>query len=340
MDSLPIFFFPLRTNVEFFKSGENYLDLKSRAKEALLLYDRVVFQDGVYRCFVGPKGRIEQIHPFDKNRDKDQLEEKDTSKEFFLQVRPTDASPEAPFTRLIDSPLERAFRAQFHTLADEITSGGIEGVSLEYFELSQLMQLFARNIAEKDKESIRFPENVSKFLEEVVVNNLNIDLLLIALLGHVSVMDSLHSTLLSQKVTEDVKVEDASGFLSLEVFVPNVSELTWDEIRDVRKEPSLIEFRKRLVVAENVAREMLGNTTTEEISQVINSILIEELLEEMKKRVSTVSRSAVDVGIELIGSVIPPVGIAKSIIGISDEIKELLDQKRSWITTFMKLRRR
>jgi hypothetical protein len=340
MDNLSTFFFPLRTNVEFFKSGENYLDLKSRAKEALLLYDRIVFQAGVYRCFVGPKGRMEQIQPFDKNRDRDELEEKDTSKEFFVQVRPTGATPETPFTRLIDSPLERAFRAQFHTLADEITSGGIEEISLEWFELPQPMQSLARDMANQDKESIKFPQHVSKSLEEVVVNNLNIDLLLIALLGHVSVMDSLHSPLLSQKVAKDVKADDASGFLSLEVFVPNVSSLAWDEIRDIRKELSLIEFRKRLVAAENIAREMLGNTTTEEISHTINSILIEDLLEEIKMRMPTVGKSAIDVGVELIGNVIAPVGIAKSILGMSGEIKELLDQRRSWITTFMRLRKR
>ena len=58
MESSKIFF-PLRTNANYFKSKQEYLDLKSRVKQSLILFDELLFQAGEYHCIVGPKGIIQ-----------------------------------------------------------------------------------------------------------------------------------------------------------------------------------------------------------------------------------------------------------------------------------------
>jgi hypothetical protein len=53
------FFFPLRTNVGFFDAPENYLSLTERIKQASLLYDRLLFESGIYIVTVLPTGQNE-----------------------------------------------------------------------------------------------------------------------------------------------------------------------------------------------------------------------------------------------------------------------------------------
>lgn len=163
MGTTSTFFFPLRTNVEFFKSGESYLDLESKIKQSLLLYENIVFEEGVYKCFVGPKGRLEQIGPFDSEHDNIGFENQDTAKSFFVRARSSSAKPDAPFTHLVDSPLERSFRAQFHTITQELLLSGIDGVTLEGFELNQPSKSFVRNLVREDKTYVSTPGEMSKY---------------------------------------------------------------------------------------------------------------------------------------------------------------------------------
>jgi len=48
-----VFFFPLRTNVEYFASPGGFLTLERRIKQAALLYDVLMFEGGMYIATVG-----------------------------------------------------------------------------------------------------------------------------------------------------------------------------------------------------------------------------------------------------------------------------------------------
>jgi hypothetical protein len=51
-----LFFFPLRTNVGYFDTPDGYLSLIERIKQASLLYDRLVFEGGVFEATITEKG--------------------------------------------------------------------------------------------------------------------------------------------------------------------------------------------------------------------------------------------------------------------------------------------
>lgn len=46
------FFFPLRTNVQYFDSPETRLSLEERVKQASLLFENLLFEEGMYHATV------------------------------------------------------------------------------------------------------------------------------------------------------------------------------------------------------------------------------------------------------------------------------------------------
>ncbi len=58
-------FLGLRSNVHFFASRQGFMNLESRVKPLALLYDRLVFEDGVYECTVGEQGTSAIVHLVD-----------------------------------------------------------------------------------------------------------------------------------------------------------------------------------------------------------------------------------------------------------------------------------
>jgi hypothetical protein len=210
MESSKIFF-PLRTNANYFKSKQEYLDLKSRVKQSLILFDELLFQAGEYHCIVGPKGIIQGFKSHQKIGDEQkslQLEEDEKEADhFWLRVRTTDAQPSESFTTIIDSPLERRFRSQFHTLVSEMKENGIDSVELRYYEFPDNVKNEIATLAKTELEELEFDtDNI--FLKDRIIQNLNNDLLLMSLLKLPATIDALHAPLVLQKAKKDSSIID------------------------------------------------------------------------------------------------------------------------------------
>ena len=340
--------FPLRTNVNFFRSSIEYLDLKSRVKQSLILYDKILFQAGEYHCFVGPGGVIQNYQSqYNKERGKKPVmleDEGKDSKRFWLQIRPTGAAPSVPSTTLIDSELERSFRSQFHTLVTEIKGSGISEVELRYFEFPDTVKKHIKDVTKKDKKNLQY-EQGSKFLKDTIITNLNKDLLLMTILGLPANIDALHGSIIHQKIKQDTSLHKVPGYLSIDTWVPYVGNLNWKEIFDFRSHPSLIELRNKLVEVEERARLMLGEASDEDIRKELSNILTDELLQEIQHIRPSSSEITKDIGKDvsvcLLGTLFPPIGLALDIASIAADIPdfvEVINQKKSWITALMNLR--
>src|SRR5438105_3259758 len=59
-----VIFLPLRTNVRYFASRRGFAALDSRLKALALLYDDLLFENGVYDCSVGEQGAFDSLVPF------------------------------------------------------------------------------------------------------------------------------------------------------------------------------------------------------------------------------------------------------------------------------------
>src|SRR6266536_3587599 len=63
-----VFFFPLRSNVGYFDTPQEYLSLIGRIKQASLLYDYLVFEEGIYTATVWDSGVFDYWMPPDKGK--------------------------------------------------------------------------------------------------------------------------------------------------------------------------------------------------------------------------------------------------------------------------------
>jgi hypothetical protein len=338
-----IFFFPLRTNVEYFDTPEGYLSLKERIKQACILYDRLIFEGGLYQASIGPTGSFDLWIPPLELTDAI-LKAKFTSRggEHHWRIAPTGSEN---YHTVISGPMERWFRAEFHTALREFDGENMPWIDIETYELTPDFKQLADSSADNDErdENIRILD-ASHFFRRKILTNLNRDLILIASLGTSASIDPLHASVLEQKMAKKPEqLKSAPGFLAIEVAVPNFSNLPWDTILELREHPSLSEFRRKLVEAETTARTLFPDAKEDEIRYEICQIITGELVREISNVWSVgkdmIRDMSINAAIELllvIGRVsIPFVG--EAIAAVRDGY-ELMQARNSWITAFLRLR--
>jgi hypothetical protein len=66
-DQRRFIFLPLRTNVRSFASRRGFAVLDARLKALALLYDDLLFENGVYDYSVGEQGSFDSLVPFMNN---------------------------------------------------------------------------------------------------------------------------------------------------------------------------------------------------------------------------------------------------------------------------------
>jgi hypothetical protein len=331
------FFFPLRTNVDYFRSETHYLDLITRVKQSLLLFDELVFQAGVYWSVVGSKGVVDLIRPFNPMIDKKiKYSDENTAPHFFLRIRPSDASPDTPFTSLLSSDKEVEYQSQFHYLVDEIRSYGIEDAIIGQYDITDPVKKLAKEFTKIDKDILAYDPG-NDFLRDKIIENLNKDLLLMSALDLPASIDGLHAPLLAEKTIQNTTISPVPGFYSLDTIVPYVGNLAWEEIADLRQEPSLVEFRKRMVQVEEDVRSAIGEAPEEELREGILSLHQDGLLEEISTLVPQKDKIIKNVVLEIAGNVIPPLGITKSVLEAYDDTKNYFEYKRSWLAMLMRI---
>jgi hypothetical protein len=330
-------FFPLRTNIGYFRSDIAYLDLRARVKQALILFDQILFEANIYQSIIGTNTFISSFETTIQYFQNYPLEFSNPDKGFlgfYMEVIDPYAGPEAPHI-IMKPPWEHHFTSQFHTLYDEISSVGIKEVSIQEFKLESEYNNLVKRLASIDEDTIAFED---QRIRELIIQNLNHDLVLASLLGVPMSVDGLHAPILEQKSRQLPGVVSASGFQPLTVFVPYIGDLEWEQIVEIRQQPSIKEFRKKMSEIELMINSLIGEASWDEIREQLLYILSDELLREIASLRPRGEDIIQGVTLELVGNIIPPIGITKSIIEKSIDIKNWFEGRRSWIATLMKLR--
>lgn len=332
LESTSAFFFPLRTNVQYFDSPETRLKLEERVKQASLLHDKLVFEGGLYEATVWKReggGPVFDMWYPPGSFDLDILARGDetfqaTGRERYLKFdNHVFASGEA----------ERQFRAQFHVLLSRIPAESLPWIEVANLQLDSALDNEIKKVAREDEKLVgsSMPE-ASRFLRDKISYNLNRDLAVASILQVPASIDQLFSPLVHEKARHST----AEGFSALEVAIPNWSTLPWDEVFELRDHPSLIEFRKKMVTVERVAREAVTQDASDsDLKYEIPQIITDEVSEELKNLRTTPQEVMQDVLIDLVTS--PISGISTLITAIRGETK-LQAQTKSWTTAFFRLR--
>jgi hypothetical protein len=330
------FFFPLRTNVEYFTTLEATLSFESRVKQALVLYDRVLFQAGLYVAQIGPTAAYEFHFPPAQMPSRSDL-----SRARRAQQRSEGFAGRGGGRQMLSSPTERSFQIEFHSLADRLLSLGIDGIEMVEWHLVPEAKRFAKGLAKeyRKSEGVALPEG-SPRLQKRVVENLFEDLVLVSNLGCPSGVDSLHAPVLDTLIDRVPEVQAAGGFFALEFEVPHVAALSWEQIIEVREAAAVMEFRKHLTVAEETVRAMFPEAPADVIRQEVGSILHRELLRETQERMApNASELAGHVVLELVGGLVPLIGTLHTAISVGQEVVDWKRERTSWLAVLMKLSR-
>jgi hypothetical protein len=327
------FFFPLRTNVQYFDSPTTRLSLEGRVKQASLLFEKLLFEAGLYHATVwereGGGPSFDMWYP-PNFLDLDKLDQDDES------FRPSGGQPYVKFDNYVfaSGTAERQFRAQFHGLLRKLNADSLPWIEIASFELPDEIDL--KQLARDDEKLVeKVIPSASRFLRSKLSYNLNRDLILASGLQVAASLDDLFAPLVYEKARSTREITLALGFSALQVAVPDWSTLPWQEIVELRKDPSLVEFRNKMVAVERVAREA-ASQDKQDLSYEISQIITKELLEELSNIRVSQADVARDVTIDLVTGNVPMLGPV--ITGLRGEHR-LHVQNESWTTAFMKLRR-
>ena len=341
-----VFLFPLRTNVEYFSTSAGFLTLEGRVKQALIMYDRVVFEGGMYTADMGPDGTFDTHLPVSQlpsRADRQAFEGlRSSSDGFSVWAQPTGSAE--PFQLVLASSVERRFRAEFHSLHHRLTTRfGAEGLELADLHLSPEGADVANNLA---SEYLNAPDSVlpdgSAPVQTHIVKNFFKDLILTSSLGCASSMDALHAPMLDRIVRNGKGFKTAPGRAALEFLVPHVASLTWEQLSQARNEPAVREFRRKLATTEQTVRAMLPEASEIEIRHEVGSILTRALVQELAQRMAPregrlVGTVAVQVAGGVVSEFVPVIGLLQTGAEVTKAILHARRDRRSWLAVLMKL---
>lgn len=309
-----------------------------------MLFDHIVFQAGVYHCSVGPSGSFSMTREFNPKSDDFRFSEEREGQEFYVAVKSTSAPKSAPATPILQGQRQKSFDAQFHVIANEMVSEGIEGIELTPYSMIPSASSWASKVVSNISRNEDIPIESSQ-LKNVILKNLCLDLLLISDLGWPASIDPLHAPLIPLVSKDRFLTSSDHGFLSLGVTLPSVTHLSWTQLAKFRSDPSVKEFRSKMVQLEQIARESLDEKSEINLASTIKDLLIKELLDEIKESKKTLldvgKEAGSDILLEVIGAVFPPASLAEmgiTTIRTVNQVQEINKKKKSWLTAFMKLR--
>ena len=341
-EEAPVFFFPLRTNVQYFDTPEGFLTLEQRLKQALILYDRVLLQSGAYQAHVGPKGAFDLHLPPDNMPDQMELQRlrdvNSVAGEFTVSFQ-TDTTP--PYRQVFTSPRECLFSGEFHSLYSTAReSADFEGLELTDVVLNdagkQHAELLKQNYLRSEDPTL--PDG-STVLQGHIVGGFFRDLVLTSALGCAASMDPLHTSILDFYAQAFGGFRTAPGVFALEFEVPSVASLSWEEIAQLRADPALTELRERWFIAERTARESVSGADENEIKEAVRGILHAELIEELRRRVAPKGGElAAAVSWQLAGGLIPPLGLLQTGLSVGQLFADSSRDWHSWLAVLMRLR--
>lgn len=341
MDPTSKIFFPLRTSVELFEDPDSPAAV-TRAKQAAVLYDELVFEVGLYDVSITPQGSRDWTTPptwLTPERLQDSRCRPDPGTQISLAVGPEGG--DEMFT-LFDAPLSIAYAAEFHTsILDDL-----EEFEPEWIKTVELPNSFpaSRPVGEaigrlnfRDRsDQALMPElkGTDSFLRQFVIKSFNRDSVVAANLGASFNVSSLFTPMLNKRGFR----YDRSGSESLRLFARNLGALPWEAVVGFREHPGSQEARSKL-------REFEERAATEEpqdaydflarVSQETTDALLAAWEDLRPSLPEDLAREAVATGVSFVPIVGPFLGPG---VSAGHSAYEALKDRRSWLAALMVLR--
>ncbi len=228
-------FFPLRSNAHALLAGRPASSVRSRIKIAALLYDEVYLQEGQHTLLAGPGGNMEWPYPIDESDLPTWQSSRDRGasigRDFSLGMAPSDVSPDHQFHPVMHSSAEVAWRPTLEPIKRELPR------AYEWLQFgrvkdppSSVLQPWIQADMQEGWLKDKLPNH---FVRRLVSGNANKDLIVGASLRAVVSLDDMHQSIITMRVRSG-QAKPAHGGVTLRVLIPDVSELDWPEIDELR----------------------------------------------------------------------------------------------------------
>lgn len=335
-------FFPLRTSVELFED-RNSPEAVTRAKQAAVLYDELIFETGLYRVSITPEGSSGWLTPpssFTPELLKDSRRVQEPGTGFGISVGFEGESEMLP---VFEAPLSVSFAAEFHTgiLDDleEFEPEWIKTVDLpNTFPASHPVGRIARerNLRDRSDEEL-MPDLRGKetFLRNHICASFNRDSVVAASLGASFNLTSLFRPMLQRHTFHN----DWSGSEALRILVRNLGSLPWEAVVEFREHPGSQEARMKLREFEELAAQEEPQDAYNflaRVSQEVTDSLLSAWQSLRPSLPEELAQEAFTTGVSFIPVIGPVLGPG---VSVGETLNEALSDRRSWLAALMVLRR-
>ncbi len=319
-------FFPLRSNAAWFRDSIVRDKLENRIKVNLLLYDRVLVEDGSYVVMAGVDGLqgLEQtIPPGTSNIDR--------TKSIYIEEGGRFEFRTGSNT-LLSAEAWRGYHVDFMPILAQrnLVNVGFVELSRPRLQPGTLDEISVRSIAEQIQQQCAdsLPEN--RYLAKVIVNGLLRDSTLAYFMNvPISVDEHAINVIRKQQslVASDWSDALPEHFLDfwLDLDLPNFSEWSWDQVVEVRESEIGRDFRRMLHRVCQTARQALEEgARNRDIRDAISTVWAKELIDELRSRRATHFGTIASIAMNVV-----PFGFIPS---IAKDCLALGREQESWVS--------
>lgn len=339
MTDLNRVFFPLRSNVGWFQSADLRSQISDRMKEALLVYDEIIIEDGTFMAAITEHGSSAPYLP------PGYLSNDERTIEFERDLKPDEL--------VIGIGDEGQMPKDFYNFG--MTSARYK---IDYFDLFRNTDLSSHTfIKQYVIQDLAFPGEAKKliqrnsfedksrftdihpntFARDLVIDSLNRDLIVSILLKSAIVLDPDHRTLLQRKSQipkdgvqlSEVKEQVVVRRL-LSIAAPNFSALSIEQVFELRYDPLWQDFRSYVgEVLDSISSDPEMLLDEKAIDNLVRTKIERDLFQARKEKHMTGRKLAIDLSFGLT-SLIPGYGLIPTIAGMEKNSSRVFDRQK-WV---------
>ena len=255
-------FFPLASNAHALITGSPIGSVRARMKIASLLYNRVLLEAGQMSIQAGPDGaqawrdasRRDSPARWQSPKERNRRQAAPFSSSIARETTPGVPAP-GPFHQLLHSDTSICWLPTLEPFQQELPSK-CDWILLRYpSKLAPEFEKLADRWKRSDGRNVALthlvPEN---FVRSRLVEHISKDLALGASGGCDVSVDRYHGSVISARFAGDATVK-THGF-ALPILLPNVGQLTWDAVMQIRRTKEITRFRHVLQEVEAEAFEV------------------------------------------------------------------------------------
>jgi hypothetical protein len=337
-------YFPLRTSVELFADPTS-VAAAARAKEAVVLYDEVVFEAGLFEVQMLEGGSFSNWRPPESLSREDlansrQLHEVGSEFTLAMGKQPAQGVPAPPeaMHAFLSGPITKSYAAEWHSEAiDELRELNPEWARYTVTEDGgEAIRSLREPIAAAERAALEISRELKMdpWIGAFAAKALARDATVAADMGAAFSVTSLFEPLVVGLEAEP----DPAGGTALGFLIPDVGGLPWEAIAEYREHPGSEDARGKLREFEQRALAAEADDPLEFQAAVFQSITadlfgaIHDLQGNLAK---DLAEEAAKTGIAFIPVVGPILGPGAS---LAQTVGTHMKEQRTWYAALMKLR--